>query len=57
VLVRPGDRVRVGDPLFEVACDSPGRMVRGVESLAGAVELGEAVPDPRPLVADRVTAG
>lgn len=56
VLVRPGDRVRAGDPLFEVACDSPGRLVRGLESLAGAVELGDADPDPRPLIVDRVIA-
>ncbi|QZY53286.1 thymidine phosphorylase [Leucobacter tenebrionis] len=56
VLVRPGDRVRAGDPLFEVSCDSPGRMARGIESLASAVEIGEGVPDPRPLVVERVIA-
>src|SRR5690606_3822774 len=56
VLVRPGDRVRAGDPLFEVSCDSPGRMARGIESLASAVEIGEGVPDPRPLIVERVIA-
>ena len=54
VLVRPGDRVRAGDPLFEVACDHPGRMARGLESLATAVEWGHA-PE-RPLIAGRISA-
>lgn len=56
VLVRPGDRVRAGDPLFVAACDNEARMARGVEALAAAVELGDAAPAPRPLVAARVTA-
>ncbi|WP_440312404.1 thymidine phosphorylase [Leucobacter chromiireducens] len=56
VLVRPGDTVRAGDPLFEVRCDTPGRLARGLESLATAVELGEAAPTVRPLVAGRVVA-
>ncbi|MFV0433193.1 MAG: thymidine phosphorylase [Leucobacter sp.] len=55
VLVRPGEAVRAGDPLFEVGCDSPGRMERGLSVLATAVELGAAAPDPRPLVAGRIT--
>lgn len=56
VLVRPGDAVRAGDPLFEVRCDDAGRLSRGLESLRGAVELGAEAPEPRPLVAARVTA-
>lgn len=56
VLVRPVDTVRAGDPLFEVRCDTPGRLARGLESLATAVELGEAAPTVRPLVAGRVVA-
>ncbi len=56
VLVRPGTYVRAGDPLFEVRCDDPGRMARGLESLAGAVEMGDSAPEPRPIVAGRVTA-
>lgn len=56
VLVRPGTAVRAGDPLFEVRCDDAGRMARGLESLASAVELGASAPRPRPLIADRITA-
>ena len=56
VLVKPGDRVRAGDPLFVAACDAPARMERGIASLVGAVEIGAAAPARRPLVAGRVTA-
>ena len=55
VLVRPGDTVRAGDPLFELRCDDAGRMSRGLESLGTAVELGPETPQPRPLVAGRIT--
>ncbi|MBK0421707.1 thymidine phosphorylase [Leucobacter sp. CSA2] len=54
VLVRPGDRVREGDALFEVSCDNAGRLARGLEALGTAIEWG-AAPE-RPLVAGRVTA-
>ncbi|QIM15777.1 thymidine phosphorylase [Leucobacter insecticola] len=54
VLVRPGDRVRAGDPVFEVSCDEEGRMARGIAALAAAVEVGDAVPTRRPLVAARI---
>lgn len=56
VLVRPGDRVRAGDVLFVAACDHEGRMSRGLEALRGAVDLGAGAPEPRPLVAGRITA-
>ncbi|MCW2288873.1 thymidine phosphorylase [Leucobacter luti] len=56
VLVRPGDTVRAGDPLFEVSCDDPGRLARGLESLATAVELGAAAPVERPLIAGRIAS-
>ena len=54
VLVRPGDRVRAGDPLFIAACDSAGRMARGLDSLRSAVELGDSAPPTRPLIAGRI---
>ena len=56
VLVRPGDRVEAGAPLFAVACDSPGRLARGLRALAGAAEIGDAVPPERPLIAGRIDA-
>lgn len=59
VLVCPGEAVRIGDPLFEVSCDNAGRMERGLELLmagSGTIELGDAAPNPRPLVAERIAA-
>ncbi|WP_053387198.1 thymidine phosphorylase [Leucobacter japonicus] len=54
VLVRPGDRVSAGDPLFIAACDNAGRLARGLESLGAAVELGASAPPVRPLIAGRI---
>ncbi|MEB4615302.1 thymidine phosphorylase [Leucobacter sp. M11] len=56
VLVRPGDRVRAGEPLLEVGCDHPGRMARGLELLRSAVEIGDAEVIAGPIVVDRITA-
>jgi thymidine phosphorylase len=56
VLVKPGDRVRAGDPLFLMMCDQPERMARGTEAIAGAVTLGVDEPQARPLVAERIAA-
>ena len=56
VHVKPGDRVEVGDLLFTASCDNEGRMQRGLDLLPGAVELGDAAPEFRPIVAGRVTA-
>ena len=54
VLVKPGDRVRAGQPMLIAACDHEGRMVRGLELLPGAVTLGDTAPPARPIVAERV---
>lgn len=56
VLVKPGEQVQAGDPMFIVACDNAGRMQRGLEVLHGAVEIGETEPAARPIVVDRITA-
>ena len=56
VLVRPGDRVDIGDPLFELACDQPERMERGLQLIERAVELGDTAPPHRPLIAARIEA-
>lgn len=56
VLIKPGARVRSGDPLFIAACDSAARMERGLALLDEAVELGPEQPPHRPLIAGRVTS-
>lgn len=57
VHVRPGDRVRVGDPLFTLHSRTPDRFATARDALALAVSIGERAPDIRPLVFDRVTVG
>ncbi|QIM19846.1 thymidine phosphorylase [Leucobacter coleopterorum] len=54
VLVKPGERVRAGDPLFVAASDNAGRMARGLGLLGEAAEIGGSVPSSRPLIAGRV---
>ena len=55
---KPGDRVRLGDPLFTLSTDEPERFARALESLEGAYRVGD--PDEHvargPLVRERITA-
>ncbi len=53
---KPGDRVRVGDPLAELLTDDAGRIPRALQALEHAWTFGDAVPEPRPLVRDRLSA-
>jgi thymidine phosphorylase len=52
---KPGDTVRAGQPLLTLHAGDPARFERALDSLDGAVEIGESY-EPRPLVIDRVTA-
>jgi thymidine phosphorylase len=52
---KPGDTVRAGQPLLTLHAGDPARFERALDSLGGAVEIGESY-EPRPLVIDRVTA-
>jgi thymidine phosphorylase len=52
---RPGDRVTAGDPLLELHVDDPARVPRAMESLAGAIEIGDAPAEPRPLIIERIS--
>lgn len=54
--VKRGDRVAVGDPLFTLACNSEGRMRRGLELLPQAVTIGAGTPETLPIVLERITA-
>jgi thymidine phosphorylase len=46
----PGDHVDAGEPLLELHVDDPAALPRALESLAGAVEVGDAPPPRAPLV-------
>ncbi|NQX35691.1 thymidine phosphorylase [Herbiconiux sp. VKM Ac-2851] len=56
LLVKPGDTVVAGQPIFTLSADEPSRFDRALESLDGAWEIGDAsdyvVGDP--LVAERI---
>jgi thymidine phosphorylase len=52
---KPGDAVRVGQPLLTLHTDDPTRFARAEEALAGAVEVGTSAAEaPLPLVIERV---
>ena len=51
---RPGDRVRVGQPLLTLHTDTPERIAWAREALAGAFAVGDRMPEPVPLVLDRI---
>jgi thymidine phosphorylase len=52
--VRPGDRVRAGDPLLELRTDDGGR-IDGARALAAeAVVIADTAPAPAPLLIDRI---
>ncbi len=57
-LARPGEIVRVGDPLFELLTDTPQRFEAAVADLAGAAVIADpgAMVGARPLVLELVRA-
>jgi thymidine phosphorylase len=50
----PGDRVRAGDPLYELRTDEPGRLPAARTLAEEAVVIADAAPARPPLVIDRV---
>jgi thymidine phosphorylase len=53
---KPGDRVEAGAPLLELLTDDAARIADAIAALDGAIEIGEAPPESRPLVHERITA-
>jgi thymidine phosphorylase len=53
---KPGDRVEQGAPLLELLADDATRIPDALAALEGAIEIGDAPPDFRPLVHERITA-
>lgn len=54
--VKPGDRVRAGQPVFTLSADDSARFARALESLDGAWASGAEAPASAPLVRERITA-
>jgi thymidine phosphorylase len=53
-LAKPGDRVEAGAPLLELHTDTPDAVPSALAALEGAFEIGDAAPEPGPLVIDLV---
>jgi thymidine phosphorylase len=49
VLVKVGDRMEEGDPIFEVHANQPERLAQAKERLLAAVEWSDQAVDPLPL--------
>ncbi len=54
--VKPGDRVRAGQPVFTLLADDDNRFPRALDALSGAWELAAEAPASTPLVRERITA-
>ncbi|BFU42291.1 thymidine phosphorylase [Krasilnikovia sp. MM14-A1004] len=52
--VRPGDRVRAGDPLLELRTDEPARIPAARADAEAAIRIADAAPESAPLLIDRI---
>jgi thymidine phosphorylase len=52
--VKPGDRVRAGDPLLELRTDEGARIAAARADAEGAITVGPDAPGPAPLLLDRI---
>ena len=53
--VKPGARGKTGDVLFTLSANEPARFDRALEALEGGWEIGDAVVDHGPLIAEVIT--
>ena len=56
VNVKPGERVRRGDRVFDVCYRDSGRLARARALLIAALEIADAAPSPRPLIIGEIAA-
>ncbi|MEM9713363.1 MAG: thymidine phosphorylase [Actinomycetota bacterium] len=52
---KPGDEVRVGDPVFELLTDDDDRFAGAEAALEGGWSIADAAPEPPPAVLDVIT--
>ena len=53
-LVRTGDEVAAGQPLFELHADDTDHLARGRETIDGSVVIGEGPVDTSPMLLERI---
>ncbi len=51
---KPGDAVRLGQPLLTLHTDEPARFERARQALEGAWVIGATRPEPQPVVIDKI---
>jgi thymidine phosphorylase len=56
-LAKPGERVHRGQPLLELRTSRVDKFGGAHAALAGAITIGDAPPDPPPLILERITGG
>ncbi len=54
--VKPGDRVKAGDPVFTLSANDSARFERALEAVDGAWGIGDTVVDHGPLIAGIIGA-
>lgn len=54
--VKPGDRVKAGDPVFTLSANDSARFERALEAVNGAWGIGDTVVDHGPLIAGIIGA-
>ncbi len=56
LLVKPGDRVSAGQPVYTLSADDAARFPLALEALEGSWSIGDSAPASGPLVRERITA-
>jgi thymidine phosphorylase len=54
-LIRDGDRIEAGQPLFEIYADDDEHLVLGRETLANALRIGETPPALTPVLLEKIS--
>jgi len=54
-LVREGDRIAIGEPLFELYADDGEHLARGRETIRDAVAIGEEQPEAATILLEKIT--
>jgi thymidine phosphorylase len=52
---KPGDKVKVGDVLFELRADEAARIPAALEAATSAVRIARTAPNPVPLIIDKIS--
>jgi thymidine phosphorylase len=54
-LKKPGEHVEEGEPILELHADAPAPFDDALAALEGAIEVGDEVPEPQPMVLERIS--